>query len=94
MSHKMGRARGSDAEYGAYGAGASGEFSQGDRMGGIHRCGDHGAERAGPADRIHSVGGAGAAQGEDAVESESSDPEGASSKSIVGIQGILRQQAV
>ena len=38
---KWARAGRADAEYGIDGAGASGKFTPGNRLGGIYRCSDH-----------------------------------------------------
>ena len=48
------------------GAGASGKFSQRNRMGGIYGCSDYGIEQPGPTDCIHSLGSACTAEKSDA----------------------------
>ena len=59
---KMGRAGSTDAQHGADCTGASGEFSQRNRLGGVYRCSDHGSQRTGPSGRIHLMGSAGTAE--------------------------------
>lgn len=94
MSDQMGRAGSSDAQYGSHRAGASGKFSQRDRMGRIYRCGDPGAQYTGSSDRLYLMGKSGAAQRENADESEAFDLESSTSKPAVGIPRIFRKQAV
>ena len=57
-----GRAGSTDAQHGADCTGASGEFSQRNRLGGVYRCSDHGSQRTGPSGRIHLMGSAGTAE--------------------------------
>ena len=89
MSDKMGRTGCADVEYSIDGSCASGKFTPRNRMGRIHRCGDHGTEQSGQADRIYPVGRSGTAEGFDVTQSEASDPESTTSKSAVCISGIL-----
>lgn len=52
----MGRAGRAAAKYGTHGAGTSGEFPSGKRLGKVYGCGDTGGECAGQTDCISAMG--------------------------------------
>lgn len=66
----MGRSGCTAFEYRAYGAGASGKFPSGKRMGAVYGCDHSGSECAGSSDCVYVVGTSGAEQNTDAYKSK------------------------
>lgn len=87
---KMGRPGCITVKYRAYRACASGKFTSGTRLGTVYGRGNSCSQCAGQTGCIHALGQTGTEQNSDADESETSDIKSAASKSVVGIQRILR----
>ena len=87
---KMGRPGCITVKYRAYSAGSSGKFTSGTRLGTVYGRGNSCSQCAGQTGCIHALGQTGTEQNSDADESETSDIKSAASKSVVGIQRILR----
>lgn len=88
-SEEVGRSGGSVVKHGSDGAGTSGSIPSGERLGAVYGCCDPGSQCAGPADCLYALGQTGTKQDPDADESKASDPEGTSSKSVIGISWFL-----
>ena len=91
---KMGRAGCINVEHCAYSTSTSGELSQRNRMGRIHRCSDSGTEQPGQTDCLYSVGCTCTEEEENAYESKASYPGSTSSKPAGCLQRFLWKQAI
>lgn len=89
---KMGRSGCTAFEYRAYGAGASGKFPSGKRMGAVYGCDHSGSECAGSSDCVYVVGTSGAEQNTDAYKSKAPDLKGTASKSAFRVSRVLWMQ--
>ena len=81
------------AQHRTYGAGASGKFPSGKRMGTVYRCNHSGSQCTGSPDRLYALGQTGTKQDPDAHKPEASDPEGSASESAFCVPRILWVQA-
>ena len=88
----MGRSGCTAFEYRAYGAGASGKFASGKRMGAVYGCDHSGSECAGSSDCVYVVGTSGAEQNTDAYKSKEPDLKGTTSESAFRISRVLWMQ--
>ena len=94
MPDKMGRAGCVNVEHCADSTSTSGELSQRNRMGRIHRCSDSGTEQPGQTDCLYSVGSSCTEEEENAYESKASYPGSTSSKPAGCLQRFLWKQAI
>ena len=94
VSDKMGRAGCVNVEHCADSTSASGELSQRNRMGRIHRCSDSGTEQPGQTDCLYSVGSSCTEEEENAYESKASYSGSTASKPVGCLQRFLWKQAI
>ena len=91
---KMGRAGCVNVEHCADSTSTSGELSQRNRMGRIHRCSDSGTEQPGQTDCLYSVGSSCTEEEENAYESKASYSGSTASKPAGCLQRFLWKQAI
>ena len=94
MPDKMGRAGCVNVEHCADSTSTSGELSQRNRMGRIHRCSDSGTEQPGQTDCLYSVGSSCTEEEENAYESKASYSGSTASKPAGCLQRFLWKQAI